>query len=195
MNKYLLIGLVLAVLTALGLFYDRQHQKAEKERYKSNYEATEAGLIRERTQNNELMIKVSALELNTRELRDYYGGIQDQLKNMDVKLRKLQAYTSTSTETVYNFETTFKDTLVRDTVKIEKLEYHTEWIDLEVLKEGIDARVSIHTRDSLIQAVYWERTRKFWFIHFGRKSYFQKIQSVNPDSEIKYSEFILPKKR
>ena len=195
MNKYLLIALILALLTALGLFYDRQHQKDEKIRYRSNYKVSQADLTTERTRNDEAMIKIGALELSNNDLKDSHEDVLDEMKNMGVKLNKLQAYTSTATKTVYNFETTFKDSTVNDTNKIEKLDYHTEWIDLEILKEGVNARVQIHTRDSLIQVVYWERSRKFLFFKWGRKMFSQKIRSANPDSEIKYSEFILPKRK
>ena len=195
MKKILTVGLITAVLTSIVLFVVLRRTLEEKSRLRANNTVLMGDFEQEKTRNNEMMVKIDALELSSRELKQYYSSVVDELKNINVKLRKMTGYSTTATETVYKFHTEFKDSVIRDTIKIEKLEYKTEWVDLEVIKEGANAQVLLSTKDSLIQVVYWERSRRFLFIRFGRKEYSQKIRTKNPHSTIVYSEFIIPRKR
>lgn len=195
MNKYLILALIAACGAIILLAVRGNYLKEEKSRYKSNFEVSQSDLFYERTNSGQLTARIGALELNNKELREGFNQVNETLKDMNIKLRKLESYSSTSTETTYNFHTAFRDSVIRDTVLIEKLEYKTAWVNLEILKQGIIAEVHLQTRDSLIQVVHWNRPHNFLFVHWGKKRFSQTIKSANPDSKIIYSELILPKKR
>lgn len=195
MKKYLIFAFLAAFCAIIYLWVRADYLKEEKSRYKANFEVSRSELLYERTAKGELIARVGALELDNAELRHGFREVNQTLKDINVKLRHMESYSATSTETTYNFHTAFRDSVIRDTVQIEKLEYRTEWVDLEIFKAGDLAEVSLQTRDSLIQVVHWERTRGFWFVRWGRKRFTQTIKSSNPDSKITYSELILPRKR
>ena len=201
MFKYKILAILIGVgLTILSGWYI-SYLRGEKSRLEGNYSALidrentlKDGISYERTRNNELMVKVSSLELSNSEIRETQNEMTDNLKNMRIALRKVESYSATNTETTYNIETTLKDSVVRDTIPVEFIEYHSDWLDLEGYKLMDKFNLKIETRDSLIQVVYWEKTKNFLFIRWNKR-YSQKITSANPNSKIKYSEFIVPRKK
>ena len=197
----LILAIIAAGLIISGGWYISYLRK-EKSRYKRNYEVSRKnnknlkdGIAYEKTRNDQLMVRIGALELSNSEIRRENGAIRDNLKNMNVALRKLESYSATNTETTYKIETTLKDSIIRDTVEIQVLNYHTKWLDLQGYKVSDKFNLTIESRDSLIQVVYWERNKILGFLPLGRKHYSQKITSANPHSKIKYSELIVPRKK
>ena len=63
--------------------------------------------------------------------------------------------------------------------------------DMEL--EGIvadSAYTSVQTRDSIAIVQSWERSRKLWFIKYGRKRHIQTVTNANPNAKITYSVFV-----
>ena len=201
MMKYKLILILIGVgLIIFGSWYI-SYLRGEKQRIEGNYDALierenvlKEGIRYEKTRNDELMVKVSSLELTNREIRETQTEMTDNLRNMRIALRKVESYSATNTQTTYNIETTLKDSVIRDTIPVEYIAYHSKWLDLDGYKISDKFNLSIETRDSLVQVVYWEKINGFWFIRWNKR-YSQKITSANPHSKITYSEFIVPKKK
>jgi hypothetical protein len=81
-------------------------------------------------------------------------------------------------------------------VTIQTLSYSDRWFDISIIKEGLNAKINAISRDSLIQVVHWERSGIFWPTRFlTKKVYFQDIKSMNPNSKITYSKWIMPIKK
>jgi hypothetical protein len=189
------IILVASIGGLAAAWYIGQLRK-ENQRLRSNNHVLELGARELLYQDSLNAVKIGMLELERQEIRDYYDSeVMANLRAMDVKLRKLESFTAVNTETVYNIHTSFRDSLVRDTVRLEALNYHSRWIDINIIKSGSEAKLSAVSRDSLIQVVTWERSKKFLLFPCGRKRYEQTIRSANPDSRITYAKYIVPKKR
>ena len=195
LTRILIIALVIAI--AIIYFFARHNAKikTERDRYQNNYQSLETGMEEITTKDSLKGVRIRELELNREELKDYYEGeLANTLKSMDIRLRKMESFTNTAIETTNNINTVFRDTIIQDTVQIEKLEYRSQWFDIDITKQGHEALIKAVSRDSLIQVVYWDR-EGFWPLRWTkRKQYFQNIISANPDSRITYSRYIVPEK-
>lgn len=149
-----------------------------------------------KTKDSLKAIKIGALELKEYEATQYHSDVINALKDLKIKFRKLESLSQTKIESKYHISTTLRDSVILDTIKLKVADYKSKWLDFNLKKiNDIDLKINIKTRDSIIQAVYWERTKNLWFIRYGPKRYFQIIKSANPNSEIKYSKYITPVKR
>lgn len=188
--------ILIACIGGLAAAWYIDQLRYENQRLRSNNHVLELGTRELLYQDSLRAVKIGMLELEKQEIRDYYDReVMANLRAMDLKLRRLESFTALNTETVYNIHTTFRDTLVRDTVRLQALNYHSRWFDIDIIKNGLDAKISAISRDSLIQVVTWERSKKFLVFPCGRKRYEQTIRSANPDSRITYAKYIVPKKK
>jgi len=193
---------ILAILLAAGIFtvailaMKLTRAQSERDRYHNNYEVLNTGLEQIIIADSLRGVKIRQLELDKEELREYYDGeLMKTLKDMDIRLRKMEGFSTVATETENNINTFFRDTVIRDTVRIEKLEYRSRWFDIDIIKQGQEANIRAFSRDSLIQVVYWDR-KGFWPLKWTKKKeYFQNIISANPDSRITYSRYIVPERK
>jgi len=189
--------LLAASIMALLLLNGRLNKiRQDRDRYQGNYRSLETGMVEIQTRDSLKGIRIRELELNRQELKDYYEGeLARTLKDMDIRLRKMESFTNTAIETTNNINTIFKDTLVSDTVRLERLSYRSQWFDIDITKSGPEALIKAVSRDSLIQVVHWYREGPWLTRWARRKEYQQDIISANPDSRITYSRYIVPEKR
>jgi hypothetical protein len=168
----------------------------ENQRLANNNRVLNTGVNELLLQDSLKAITIGQLQLEKKEIRLYYDEeVMENLQVMNRRLRNLESFTAVNTETTYRVHTQFKDTLVRDTVKLEALKYRSEWFDIDVIKSGSEAKINAVSRDSLLQIVTWERANKFLFFRHGRKRYEQTIRSANPNSRITYAKYIVPVKK
>ena len=192
-NRILGILLAAALICLTISTWRAKNLKQDRDRYQGNYRSLETGMVEIQTRDSLKGIRIQELELNRQELKDYYEGeLERTLKNMDIRLRKMESFTNTAIETTNNINTVFKDTLVSDTVRIEKLSYRSRWFDIDITKSGSEALIKAVSRDSLIQVVHWYREGPWLTRWTRRKEYQQDIVSANPDSRITYAKYISP---
>ena len=195
LTKWLIIALIVCVAVIYFGSESLKKSRSEARRYQNNYEVVTQGLNEFIVMDSLQAIRVKQLELSKQELRDYYEGkLLATLKEMDIRLRKMESYSTTAIQTTNNINTLFRDSLVRDTIKIEKLTYRSKWFDIDVTKEGKNALIKAVSRDSITQVVSWDR-EGFWPIRFMKqKTYMQTVLSSNPNSIITYNRYIVPTK-
>jgi len=166
-------------------------QKAEIERVQTNYKVAQDSIKLIKGENNLLASRIEAQSLTMDELKLYYSNIIDDIKDMKIQLRKVTGVTAYNTETTNNINTVFRDSTVIDTVPIQTLTYSSRWIDLNIVKSGLNASINVVSRDSIVNVIHWNRTGKFWPTRFlTKKVYEQDIKSFNPDSKITFAKWI-----
>ncbi len=171
-------------------------EKADRQRIEHNYKVVQDSVKTIKGENGLLSSRLESQELTINEIKGYYSNIVADLNDMKIQLRKVVGITAFNTETTNNINTTFRDSLIKDTIKIQTLSYSDRWFDISIVKTGLEAKINAISRDSLIQVVHWQRTGKFWPTKFlTKKQYFQDIKSMNPNSRIKYPKWILPIKK
>ena len=199
-KTYLIIGLfaLLLAAVAVGNMYQKRYkkEKAEKERVTNNYRIVQDSVKTIKGENGLLASRLEAQNLTINEIKTYYQNIVADVKDMKIQLRKVTGITTFNTETVNNIHTFFKDSTRINEVPVEKLSYSDRWFDIDIRKEGLKAKINVVSRDSLIQVIHWNRTGKLWITRFlTKKEYSQDIKSMNPNSRITYSKWIVPYKK
>ena len=201
MIKKILIGI--AVVTIIGAFVtvDIQRKKIknlkiENKRVTKNYKVSHDSIKLILGENGLLASRIQSQALTVKELKSYFQNIVADLTDMKIQLKKVSSITAFNTETTNNINTVFKDSIRVDSVQIQTLSYSDRWFDIDIVKEGLNAKIKAISRDSLIQVVHWQRSGKFWLTRFlTKKEFYQDIKSMNPDSRIKFPIWIIPYKK
>ena len=168
----------------------------ENNRLSDNFKAVLTGM----QQDSANAARTERLLLETSEIKEFFPGITESIRKMDVKIRQLERYSSVGTASDYQLagklrDTVFvresiRETVIRDTVKMQYMHYKNEWIDFQQAIVADSAYTSIQTRDSISIVQSWERPHKFWFLKWGRKRHIQSVTNANPHSKVTYSIFI-----
>jgi hypothetical protein len=125
----------------------------------------------------------------------------EELKNMKVKLNKLESMSLTGMKSTTVIETVVRDSMRiidGDTVEpLKVIDYESRWLDFYQVMYSDYARTKIVKRDSLIQVVYQPNKEGFILLRiFKRKPPLeQNIRSADPNSIITYSRYIKPVKK
>lgn len=156
-------------------------------------------LLRQSKYNDSLRtLRTDELILSTQQIKAYFPDVEKSLKDMDIKIRNLERFSSFNSISDYDLKTKVKDTvwiketltkekIIRDSVPVQYIQYSDRWIRFEQATIADSAYTRITVRDSISIVQSWERPRKFWFIRYGRKKYYQTIKNFNPYSTITHS--------
>ena len=199
--KYYLIGIAILFLIGMVITVNIQakvikKQKTEIKRVNHNYKVSQDSVKLVKGRNGLLASRIESQSLTIDEIKSYCQNIVADIVDMKIQLRKVTGITAFNTETTNNINTLFKDSTRINNIPIETLDYSDRWFDINIRKEGLKAIIIAISRDSLIQVVHWDHTGKFWPTKFlTKKIYQQDIKSMNPNSKIKYSKWIIPYKK
>ena len=141
---------------------------------------------------------VQALTLSKSEVEKHCADLTNTVKELDLKVKRLQAASTNATKTEVEVQTIVKDSIIyRDTsyLKVQAIRWKDPWINVDGLimpDKKLDLR--IQSVDTLFQVVH--RVPKQWlFFRWGTKAIRQEVVSSNPHTKIVYSEYIELKKR
>jgi hypothetical protein len=183
----------MASTSVLGYLYKRE--RAERKRLKGNQTALMEDVKRYKTQDSLNVSSIRKLTLTKREFEQTNAELTDRVKELGIKVKRLQSVTSTGVTTKTEIKTEIKDSIVfrdlertiRDTLKC--MEYISPYLVIDACMyqgEFTGLVTSIDTLDQFIHRV----PKKFLFIKFGTKGIRQEIYSRNPHSEIHYAKYI-----
>lgn len=195
MKKYVVIAVVILIGVIAVLSYSLRQEKMETKRLDGNQRSLLENVTFYRTKDSLSAASVERLQLTNREFEQYCGGLKSQIEQLGIKVKRLQSVASTGTETRYQVDVQFKDSVVvRDSlVTLKCIELHNPYLDLSGCIEADRFVGNIVSRDTLIQAVH-RVPHQFWFIRWGCKAIRQDIVCRNPNSRIVYSQYIELKK-
>lgn len=185
----LLVG-VLAVCVGF-LFQRNQILSKEKNRLGANQKVFLDSCRTYRTDIGNYAANVDALTFKVSELKGRNTSLQQTANELNIKLKRVQSYSRTSTSTDVSIKVPTKDStlLVDNKPKSFKcFEYKDNWIRIKgcVADSFIG---TIQSRDTIRQIVH--RVPKKWlFFKWGTKAIRQEVVSSNPHTKIDFTEYI-----
>ena len=197
MKKYLFIVLLIVG----GLLWVQTARLRSKERECRRLESNQTALMSDvgyyRTKEGKAAASNMVLNLRVSELEKLRAADAESIRDLGIKLRRVESTAKTATATVVELQAKLRDTaIVRETpagpVVVDSLRVF-RWRDPWVTVEGLIGRDSVACRvesiDTLRQVVH-RVPRRFLFIRWGTKAIRQEVVSSNPHTNIVYTEYI-----
>lgn len=200
MNRITIYGCAFfALLTAL-MASAYLNERTERKRLAGNQETLlhrlNDSIEHYRTRSNDYAASVRILQLSKSELEKNYSSLADEIHDMGIKLKRVEAAAAASTFTNVQIITKVRDSLiyVRDSSgihvdSVKRLSWQDPWVTLSGELRGDDLTASIESRDTLFQVIH-RVPKKFLFFRWGTKELRQEIKTSNPHNKIVYSEFV-----
>lgn len=184
MKRILLIYALCA--TAVAAWGVLRHK--EVRRLENNQTALSEQVEYYRTRMGEQAVSVQALQLRCDEFREMRQADARRIRDLGIKIRRLESSATASLESKVEVRTIVRDTVIlHDTLRV----FH--WCDEWVTVDGRIGRDSVTCEvtsiDTLRQVVH-RVPRRFLFIRYGTKAIRQEIISSNPHSRIVYADYI-----
>lgn len=193
MNKYLIIICVVLGIVSTTLFAYVGKLKDEKERLSGNQQALMEKIEFYQTEAGKSAASVQKLELSKSELEEHCSDLMQTIDQLNIKVKRLEAASTTATETDIDISTSVRDSIIyRDTsfVKIQAIDWMDPWVKVKgVLYPDRKLELNINSVDTLVQIVH-RVPKKWWFFRWGTKAIRQEIISSNPHTKIVYTEYI-----
>ena len=184
MKKFLLIYALIATVVAIWGF--SEHREAE--RLDNNQTALMEQAKLYRTALDESAASVQALQLRCDEFRQLRAEDARRIRNLGIKVKRLESIARSTTESELHVKTPLRDTIIlHDTLRL--FEWCDHWVEINGIIRHDSVECHIKSVDTLRQVVY-RVPRKFLFIKYGTKAIRQEIISSNPHTRIVYSEYI-----
>ena len=184
MKKILFIyALCATAVAAWGVLRHKEVQRLE-----NNQTALSEQVEYYRTRMGEQAASVQALQLRCDEFREMRQADARRIRDLGIKIRRLESSATASLESKVEVRTIVRDTVIlHDTLRV----FH--WCDEWVTVDGRIGRDSVTCEvtsiDTLRQVVH-RVPRRFLFIRYGTKAIRQEIVSSNPHSRIVYADYI-----
>lgn len=187
-------GYALAI-SLVGVFIYNSVLKERTEDLERNQEVLLSEIENYRTKDSLHVAQVGQLVLSQKELKNSYKDLYRLVKT--IKGDKVEAVTTTNTETNTIFKEKVRDSIVfinSDTLQAKVLHYEDNWTKFEgiLVKDSLTAK--IQTRDSLVVVTSLEKKRflgikvPIWLSGYRRRV--QQVLSKNPNTKIENVQFI-----
>ena len=184
MKKFLLIYALIATVVAIWGF--SEHREAE--RLDNNQTALMEQAKLYRTALDESAASVQALQLRCDEFRQLRAEDARRIRNLGIKVKRLESIARSTTESELHVKTPLRDTIIlHDTLRL--FEWCDHWVEINGIIRHDSVECHVKSVDTLRQVVH-RVPRKFLFIKYGTKAIRQEIISSNPHARIVYSEYI-----
>lgn len=197
MKKYLF----LALLIMGGLLWLQtarlRSEKRERRRLKSNQTALMSDVEIYRTKAGKAAASNMVLNLRVSELERLRAADAESIRDLGIKLKRVESTAKTATATVVKLRAKLRDTaVVRETpagaVIIDSMQtfrWRDPWVTVEGRIRDDSVACRVESVDTLRQVVH-RVPRRFLFIRFGTKAVRQEIVSSNPHTRIVYAEYV-----
>lgn len=189
MKRYILI--IILVIIIFFLSRSLHHQRQENDRLSSNQTALFQDISYYRTRDSLSAASVERLTLTKKELEQNCEALARDIKDLKIKLKRVQSVSQASIETEHIIRTVVRDSLiVRDRVDtLQCIDYHDNYLTLSGCIEHNHFSGHIMSRDTLLQVIH-RVPHRWWFIKWGTKAVRQEIVSKNPHTHVVYSRYI-----
>lgn len=189
MKRYILIIILVIIIFFLSRSLHRQRQ--ENDRLSSNQTALFQDISYYRTRDSLSTASVERLTLTKKELEQNCEALARDIKDLKIKLKRVQSVSQASIETEHIIRTVVRDSLiVRDRVDtLQCIDYHDNYLTLSGCIEHNHFSGHIMSRDTLLQVIH-RVPHRWWFIKWGTKAVRQEIVSKNPHTHVVYSRYI-----
>lgn len=192
MKKTLLIIAFISLLAALILTAVNLSVSKEKRRLEANQAALLADVSYWRTEAGKSAASVERLVLSESELKKSNSSLAEEIKRLDVKLKRVESAAQTAVESKVEVKTVIRDSVVlRDSVivKVKDFRWSDPWTDIRGSIDRDDVDLSVRSRDTLVQVVH-RVPKRFLFFRCGTKAVRQTVTSTNPHTSVVYTEYV-----
>lgn len=188
---------LIAIIAALTVFSVtsvntcNQHKSA-KLRLANNQNILLADIEHYKFRDSLNAVSVGILTMKANEVEKYLKDMTEKVKDMGVKLKRVESISQTVLEGNYHLQSPVRDTLVviaadtSKTVPAQAISYKSPHIRLDGIIADRQFYGDIITRDTLFQVIH-RVPRRFLFIKYGIKELRQEITNSNPHSDIIYN--------
>lgn len=194
MRSILVVIVVGLVIALWGVTQYGKQQYKERVRLEANQRALlqEQRSYKVRDSLNSASVEVLTLKIG--EFKKYFGEINSLIKDMGVRVKRVESVSQNTTQSDYKVTAPVVDTLIRysDTTALttaSAINYYSPHIEMKGVIVDSVFHGEITTFDTLTQIIH-RVPRKFLFIKYGTKEIRQEIVSSNPHSQITYSKTI-----
>lgn len=195
-KKILTYSLIAAVLAVVWLTISLDKEKADKERYKANQEALLNDIKQYKTESGKNAASVERLTLTYGELKKNYDDVVKTVKDLGLKVGRVQTVTQTRTETQVEVVTQVRDSIVYvkgEPIKTMAFDWKDAWTKVDGYIHNDSVNMHVQSCDTLTTVAH-RVPHKFWFIKWGTKAIRQEVVSSNPHTKIVYQKYIELKK-
>lgn len=198
-----IVWIVLIVVSIFCLFLVRTAVVRSKvnAQLSSTISTLQIGLKQVKTNSGALAVQVGTLQLEKKQIKEFYEDeVMKNLKDLNIRLNRMESFSATNTESTHNVTTTLRDSVILIDSKmqpIKYLDYKSKWLDFSQVQVGDLVRTTIVKRDSIIQVVYRPKKEGFFLLRIfkERPPLEQVIKSADPNTIIKYNKYIKPIKK
>ena len=197
MKKILLIITVILLITVTCLSFWIKNERTERKRFEQNQTSLLSSVEYYKTEAGNSAASVQRLELSKSEIEKHCEDLTRTISDLNIKVKRMQSASSTTTKTEVKIETIIKDSVViRDNIvdTLQCIEYADPWLSVDGCIDKDSFSGAITNVDTIVQIVH-RIPKKFWFIRYGTKAIRQEVVSKNPHTQIVYTEYIELKKK
>ena len=187
--------LIFLLGVAIFLFRNNKLLLADNERLSSNMQNMGAELSFVKTQSGKLAAQTDVLLLRTDELKSLFPNQIKSIQDLGVKINRATQVSRTVVETQKNIISLLRDSVIHDTIKVKTFSYSDQWYRISGIAQGDSQQLQIYSTDTLTQVVFKGERIKPWLWIFSHRKLQQRVSVSNPNSVIKYSQFIQIQKR
>lgn len=201
MKKYVYAAIVIVIAILVGVCAWQGETlvkvRAENARLQNNQNALLGEIELYDTEAGRSAASIQSLQITCKELTKYYQEKCQEVKDLGLKVSRLQSLASTSTKTNVIVKTELKDSIVYkivdNVVYVDTLK-HFEWRDppwvdvAGTIRNGM-VDLDVMSVDTLVQVVH-RVPKRFLFFKYGTKAIRQEVMSKNPHTRIVYSDYI-----
>lgn len=169
-----------------------EHSNDECKRLEKN----QTGLLEQigyyKTKAGKSAASVQELTLTKQEVEAHCIELTKMVDELGIKLKRVQHASTTALDSKVVIHTIVKDSIVyvnNTTDTIKSFTWSDDWTDIAGTLNDEEAKIAIHSVDTLRQIVHRVPKRFLWF-KFGTKAIRQEIVSSNPHNKIIYSDYI-----
>ena len=191
MRKYLVIySIVATAVIVVGAKYLLK----ENARLENNNSALLQSVKTYRTKADKNAASVQVLRLKVGEYEELRAADAERIRNLKIKLKRLESTSKSVTKTAVNISAPLRDTVIlRDTLRLHDtvrlFRWRDSWVTVDGVIENDSVSCSVTSIDTLHQIIH-RIPRRFLFFRYGTKAIRQEIVSSNPHTEVVYSEVV-----
>lgn len=195
-NNYKLVFILYAVLVTLFVYFlivKNNELSVENERFSNNQIALTEEIKTYKTENGKNAAKITELTLSRDEFEKTCREQVNTIKDLNLKVKRLESMTTTSTATDVSAVTVLRDSIIqKDTVCVETVKCFTwkdNWNRIDGIIRGDSVKCEYHGTDTL-SIVATRVPKKFLFFKWGCKYIQVDAINSNPATKITYNRAI-----
>ena len=198
MKTKIIFSTIFLFLCFTTFCFARQYfrERKDKNRIQTNFEIAESSVRIYRLKNGQLASQNQVMRLQYDELAAIYPKILEEVKNIEIRPKYLTQYSETVVNQEKEIRTSLRDSIVLDTIPARVFNYEDQFYSVKGIAIGDSQRVSIHSRDSIIQVIYRGKRIHPWIWILSKRQTEQVMTCKNPANTILYNKTIqISKKR